>query len=161
MAVSIVGSRSDPEKQCVRFGNTQYRQPSLFFGHAAAIMCIDAALRRGDPAMDTTAVFSRHGIALPHDRIAELCRQYRVVELSVFGSLLREDFGSESDIDFLVVFQDNEYGPWMGQLQRMEEDLSAMLGRAVELVPKESVVQSKNWIRRKHILDSAQVIYGS
>ena len=43
----------------------------------------------------------------------------------------------------------------------MEEELSALLGREVDLVPKESVVQSENWIRRNHILDSAQVIYGS
>ena len=85
---------------------------------------------------------------LPLDRIAELCRKYHVVELSVFGSLLRDDFGPESDIDFLVVFQDDDYGPWMGNLLHMEEELSALLGRKVDLVPKESIEQSENWIRR-------------
>ncbi len=74
---------------------------------------------------------------------------------------LREDFGPESDVDFLVVFQNDDYGPWMGKLQGLEEDLRALLGREVELVPKESVVQSENWIRRNHILGTAQVIYGS
>ena len=60
------------------------------------------------------------------------------------------------------MFQDDDYGPWMEKLQRLEEDLSAMLlGREVEVVPKESVVQSENWIRRNHILSTAQVIYGS
>jgi uncharacterized protein len=49
----------------------------------------------------------------------------------------------------------------MEKLQRLEEDLSALLGREVEVVPKESVVQSENWIRRNHILSTAQVIYGS
>jgi uncharacterized protein len=48
----------------------------------------------------------------------------------------------------------------MGKLQRLEEDLSALLGREVELVPKENVVRSENWIRRNHILNTAQVIYG-
>ena len=43
----------------------------------------------------------------------------------------------------------------------MEEDLGALLGREVELVPKESVAQSENWIRRNHILSTALVIYGS
>jgi uncharacterized protein len=117
--------------------------------------------RSGDPAMDTVAPFTRHDITLPLDQIAELCRKYQVVELSVFGSLLRDDFGPESDIDFLVVFQNDDYGPWMGKLQGMEEDLGALLGREVELVPKESVLRSENWIRRKHILSTAQVIYGS
>ncbi len=105
--------------------------------------------------------FARHGLTLPLDRIAELCRRYQVTELSIFGSLLREDFGPGSDIDFLVVFQGDDYGPWMGKLQRLEEDLSALLGRAVELVAKESVVRSENWIRRDQILKTAQVIYGS
>ncbi len=53
---------------------------------------------------------------LPLDRIAELCRKYHVVELSVFGSFLRDDFGPESDIDLLAIFQDDDYGPWMGDL---------------------------------------------
>jgi predicted nucleotidyltransferase len=111
--------------------------------------------------MDTTTTFARHGITFPADRMVELCRKYQVVELSVFGSLLREDFGPDSDVDFLVVFQDDDNGPWMEKLQRLEEDLSALLGREVEVVPKESVVQSENWIRRNHILSTAQVIYGS
>jgi uncharacterized protein len=100
-------------------------------------------------------------VILLSDRIVKLCRKYQVVELSVFGSLLREDFGPNSDVDFLVVFQGDDYGPWMEKLQRLEEDLRALLGREVEVVPKESVVQSENWIRRDHILNTAQVIYGS
>jgi uncharacterized protein len=111
--------------------------------------------------MDTTTAFARHGITFPADRIVKLCRKYQVVELSVFGSLLREDFGPNSDVDFLVVFQGDDYGPSMEKLQRLEEDLRALLGREVEVVPKESVVQSENWIRRDHILSTAQVIYES
>jgi uncharacterized protein len=116
---------------------------------------------KGGITVDTTTAFNRHGITLPLDRITELCRKYHVVELSVFGSLLRDDFGPESDIDFLVAFQNDDYGPWMGKLQHMEQDLAVLLGREVELVPKESVVRSENWIRRNHILGTAQVIYGS
>jgi predicted nucleotidyltransferase len=111
--------------------------------------------------MDTTTASTRHGVTLPVERIAELCRKYEVAELSVFGSLLSEGFGPGSDIDLLVVFQRDDYGPWMGKVQRMEEDLSALFGREVDLIPKDSVVQSQNWIRRNHILSTAQVIYGS
>jgi uncharacterized protein len=111
--------------------------------------------------MSELTTISRHGMTLPGDQIAELCHKYDAVELSVFGSLLGDDFGPESDIDFLVVFRDNDYGPWMEKLQRMEQDLGALLGRKVDLVPKENVLQSANWIRRNHILSTAQVIYGT
>jgi predicted nucleotidyltransferase len=111
--------------------------------------------------MTTGTALSLHGITLPLNRIAELCSQNDVLELSVFGSLLRDDFGPDSDIDFLVVFQGDDYGPWMEKLQRMERELGALLGRKVDLVPKESVLQSENWIRRNHILSTAQVVYGS
>jgi len=106
-------------------------------------------------------IWRQYGVTLPPDRVAELCRKYDVVELSVFGSVLRDDFGPKSDIDFLVVFRDGDYGPWMAKLHRMEAELGALVGREVDLVTKESVLQSENWIRRNHILDSARVIYGS
>jgi uncharacterized protein len=111
--------------------------------------------------MGIMTTISRHGITLPTDRIAELCRRYGVRELSLFGSLLRDDFRPESDIDFLVVFGDDDQGPWMEKLIRMEDDLRVLLGRKVDLIPKESVLRSENWIRRDHILGTAQVIYGS
>jgi hypothetical protein len=111
--------------------------------------------------MTMSTTFSRNGVTLPLDRIAELCREYQVAELSIFGSLLRDDFRPESDIDFLVVFQGDDYGPWMAKLQDLKRDLGTLLERKVDLVPKESVLQSENWIRRNHILSTAQVIYGS
>ncbi len=111
--------------------------------------------------MGFTTTISRHGITLPTDRIAALCQRYGVRELSVFGSLLRDDFTPESDVDFLVTFLDDDPGPWMGKLAQMGDDLSALLGREVDLVPKESILESENWIRRNHILSTAQVIYGS
>ena len=111
--------------------------------------------------MITAGSFERRGISLPLGRIAEICHKYDVAELSVFGSLLRDDFGPESDVDFLAVFEHNDYGPWMGKLQEMERELSALVGHEVDIVTKESVLQSENWIRRNHILDSAKVIYGS
>jgi uncharacterized protein len=104
---------------------------------------------------------ARHGITLPADQIANLCRELDVLELSIFGSFLRDDFGPESDIDFLVVFKNDDLGPWMGKLQRLETRLSALLGREVDAVSKRDVEASENWIRRNHILGTAQVIYGS
>ena len=71
---------------------------------------------------------ARHGITLPADQIADLCREHDVLELAVFGSFLREDFGLESDIDFLAVFKNDDLGPWMGKLQRLETRLSRCSG---------------------------------
>ena len=71
--------------------------------------------------MSITTTISRHGITLPLDLIAALCEKYHVEELSVFGSVLRSDFGPESDIDFLVVFDHDDYGPWMGRLTGLEK----------------------------------------
>jgi uncharacterized protein len=104
---------------------------------------------------------NQHGIPLPLDQIGDLCRKHNVLKLAVFGSLLRDDFGPESDVDFLVAFRDDDYGPWMNKLQHMEKELGALLGREVDLVPMESVLQSENWIRRDQILGTAKVIYGS
>lgn len=100
-------------------------------------------------------------IALPRERIAALCHDYGVEELAVFGSVLRDDFTPESDVDFLVVFKDDDYGPWMGKLNDFEEALGALIGRKADVVPKHSVERNENYIRRKHILGSAQPLYAA
>jgi uncharacterized protein len=107
----------------------------------------------------STNPFSRSNITLPRDRINALCEKYRVEELSVFGSVLREDFGPECDIDFLVVFRDDDVGPWMSKVLDLEKDLSTLLGRKVDLVMKGGIEQSSNLVNRRAILDTAQVIY--
>ena len=65
-------------------------------------------------------------IELPMPAISALCRKYGVEQLAVFGSVLRDDFHADSDVDFLVVFQNNDYGPWMGKLTELEEELGFM-----------------------------------
>jgi predicted nucleotidyltransferase len=126
----------------------------------SAVLILDADAR-GELAITTATTFSRNGVALPLDRIAEICQKNDVVELSVFGSVLRDDFGPDSDVDFMAVFRAADCGPWMARIQQLERGLSTLIGREVDVVTKESVLQSENWIRRNHILDSAQVIYGS
>jgi Nucleotidyltransferase domain len=68
-----------------------------------------------DRAMSITTTNSRHGITFPIDLIAALCKKYQVEELSLFGSVLRSDFGPDSDIDFLAVFDHDDYGPWIDE----------------------------------------------
>ena len=101
-------------------------------------------------------------IELPVEQIAEFCRRWKIAKLEIFGSILRDDFQSESDIDFLYTpahgFQRNQaYGPWAHN--NMAEELSALLGREVDLIDRHEIEQHRNWIRRKHILETAQPIY--
>jgi predicted nucleotidyltransferase len=98
-------------------------------------------------------------LQLPHDEVVALCRRFGVTELAVFGSALREDFRPDSDIDFLVVFDSDDLGPWMSRLSDFQAELSALLQRPVDVALKSSVERSENYIRRNHILRSAQRVY--
>jgi hypothetical protein len=96
-------------------------------------------------------------LAVDKERIAEFCRKWRVKELSVFGSALRADFRPDSDVDVLVVFEDDaEWDLW--DHMHAEEELRQLLGRDVDLVEKSAV---RNPFRRHHILKNSEVIYAA
>ena len=69
---------------------------------------------------------------IPKDLIKDFCRRHHIRKLSIFGSYLRDDFGPESDVDFLVEF-DPEHIPGLFDIAGMEIELSEMLGRKVDL----------------------------
>lgn len=95
---------------------------------------------------------------IPRDKIAEFCRRWKIIELSLFGSVLREDFQPDSDVDVLVSFAPDV--PWsLWDLVTMQEELTQVLGRKVDLVERRAVERSENYIRRRHILNSAERIY--
>lgn len=71
-------------------------------------------------------------IDIPHARVAEFCRKHHIRKLSFFGSVLREDFGPDSDVDVLVDFIPGK-GPGFFGLSHMELELSDILGRKVDL----------------------------
>jgi hypothetical protein len=95
---------------------------------------------------------------LPKRKIHEFCKRWNISELAVFGSALREDFTPRSDVDILVTFQAGTEWSLIDHV-RMEEELSHILGRPVDLLTRRSVEQSNNWIRREAILSSAEVVY--
>ena len=95
---------------------------------------------------------------LPYEAIAEFCRRWGIVRLEVFGSALAEDFTPDSDIDFLVSFTSGAAWSLLG-LARAEDELSRIVGRAVDFAEREPIGQSRNWIRREAILDSARTLY--
>lgn len=98
-------------------------------------------------------------IALDMVAIEAFCRRWNVVEIAFFGSVLRKDFGEESDIDVLLSFDE---GVALGLLEKMtaREELEAMLGRSVDLVTKSGL---SHWTTppsvRDSILEEAEVVY--
>jgi hypothetical protein len=98
-------------------------------------------------------------IQVPTDRLAAYCRKWKITELALFGSVLREDFGPESDVDCLVVFAPEAAWTLLDVIGA-EQELAGLFGRPVDLVEKETVERSENWIRRSEILATARTIYG-
>lgn len=97
-------------------------------------------------------------IDIPHERIADFCRKWKIVELSLFGSVLRDDFGPDSDVDVLVTFEPD--APWDGfDWPDMKDELAAMFeGRTVDLVEARGL---RNPFRRHRILTSRRILYAA
>ncbi len=95
-------------------------------------------------------------LEIPVESVRALCRRYRVVELSLFGSARRTDFGPESDVDLLVEFElDAE--PTFLTLARLQRELAEVLHRKVDLVPKGGLKP----LIREEVLASAEVLYAA
>jgi len=88
-------------------------------------------------------------------KIAELCRRYGVAELALFGSVLRDDFRADSDVDVLVSFGPEAH-PSLLELVELREDLNDLFGREVDLVERAGL---RNPFRRRAILSTAEVVY--
>ncbi len=97
-------------------------------------------------------------IAWPTNEINSFCDRWLVSELSLFGSVLRDDFYADSDIDILIEFASNTHWTLFDRVE-MQQELAAVLHRKVDLVRKQTVERSQNPIRRKNILSTARVIY--
>jgi predicted nucleotidyltransferase len=96
-------------------------------------------------------------IDIPKEEITEFCRRWRIKELAIFGSALRDDFRPDSDVDVLVVLQDDAAWSLFDHIQ-VEEELKQIFGREVDLVQKRAI---RNPFRRHHILSHHEVIYAS
>lgn len=94
---------------------------------------------------------------IPLDRLTAFCHKWQIAELSLFGSVLRDDFRPDSDVDVLVVFQpgvNHQIEAWI----EMEDELKAIFGREIDLVERRLIV---NPFRRHHILTNRQVLYAA
>lgn len=86
----------------------------------------------------------------------QLCEQWGVHKLEAFGSVLREDFGDESDVDLLVTFLPGRKPKLLG-LADFQEQLQSLLGRNVDLAEPEQL----KWVIRDRVLQEARVVYAA
>ncbi len=92
------------------------------------------------------------------DKLIDFCKRHDIVELGLFGSVLRDDFRPDSDVDVLVTFSEgSRHG--LFDVVHMQDELAELLGREVDLVEREAVEQSENYIRRQHILEHVERVY--
>ncbi|MBX3433306.1 MAG: nucleotidyltransferase family protein [Pirellulales bacterium] len=92
---------------------------------------------------------------IPKGGLSDIAERWQIVELSLFGSVLRDDFGPASDVDVLVSFEPS--APWsLWDLVRLQDELGELLGREIDLVEAEGL---RNPYRRQHILSGKQTIY--
>jgi uncharacterized protein len=110
--------------------------------------------------MSTTPISPTLNITWPADQLAQFCRRWGVKEFSLFGSVLRDDFGPESDVDVLVSFEPGR-GNDAFELMDMERELSVMLGREVDMVTRGAIERSRNWLRRREILGTARTVFAA
>jgi len=98
-------------------------------------------------------------VAIDYDKekLRDFCRRWQISEFSLFGSVLREDFGPESDIDVLVKFAPD--APWtLSSWLEMQRELELIFQRHVDLIEREAVEHSDNRFRKRAILSSAVML---
>lgn len=90
--------------------------------------------------------------------IEDFCSEWKLNEFAVFGSVLNDDFNSDSDIDVLIDF-DEKSGISLLSMAKMKSELEDICGRKVDLITRRGIQSSKNYLRREAILNSIEVIY--
>jgi predicted nucleotidyltransferase len=99
-------------------------------------------------------------IEIPKEKIVEFCQKWKIREFAFFGSVLREDFRPDSDIDVVVDFEP-DVSRTLFDLVSMIDELKEIFGREVDLMTRRAVEQSRNYIRRREILSTLEVVHVS
>lgn len=96
-------------------------------------------------------------IDIDRAQLSQYCRRWKIAEFALFGSVLRDDFRPDSDVDCLVTFAPKSV--WtLFDLARMQSELEVLFGRKVHLVSRRGLEFSRNYLRRDAILSSAEVV---
>ena len=99
-------------------------------------------------------------IKIDHNLIVDFCKRWKVKEFALFGSVLRDDFRPDSDVDVLITFDPSaELG--LFEFSRMQKELCQLFGREVDLVSRRGIEASANHLRRTAILSSVEVLHAA
>jgi predicted nucleotidyltransferase len=107
--------------------------------------------------MESANIKIKSNIQIPLDKIEAFCRKWKIKEFALFGSVLREDFRPDSDIDVLVTFAPDG-GITFDNRVEMQDELAEIFCRGVDLVEKEAI---RNPFRRHNILTTKEVVYAA
>ena len=131
------------------------RRPRLLIACSGSSRYTDSQI-----SIDREGRLNRRRLRISQADIEAFCQRWQITELALFGSVLREDFRPESDVDVLVTF--DPQARWgLFAMVKMERELAALLSHDVDLVIRATVEQSENYIRRDSILSQAEVIYAT
>lgn len=98
-------------------------------------------------------------IDIPMDKLVELCKRWKIVELSLFGSVLRDDFTPESDVDVMIVLADNATLDHFYDWLKIQDELSELFDhREIDLVERKRII---NPFIRHHAITNRQVLYAA
>ena len=111
----------------------------------------DTLTRRGAAPMSAR-------IPLDYPAIAAFCRRWGVTELALFGSVLRDDFRPDSDVDVLVTFAPG-VRPSLDDLLSMQDELAALFARSVDLLERQALEQDRNYLLRRHVFAHLEPVY--
>ena len=97
-------------------------------------------------------------IPIPREKVIEFCQKWKITVFSLFGSVLRDDFRPDSDVDVLISFAPDASWTLLDHVE-MQDELQVIFGRKVDLVSRKGIERSRNELRRKAILESAEIFY--
>ena len=103
---------------------------------------------------------SKIRVEIDTERLAVICKQYNVSQIWAFGSVLRDDFNAQSDIDILVEFLPDARIT-LYKFQQLREELEALFGRKVDLVDKKGIEERSNRLRKEGILGNTLLLYSA
>lgn len=98
--------------------------------------------------------------SIPAEQFAQFCQRWRIRQLALFGSALRDDFRPDSDLDMLVTFAPDAKWSLFDHIQ-MQSELERLFKRRVDLISRSALEQSPNWLLRDEILKTARIVFSS
>ncbi len=100
----------------------------------------------------------RKNIDFSREDTVVFCRRWGIMEFAFFGSVLRDDFRKDSDVDVLVTFAPDRHITLFDMVD-IGDELELIFGRQVDLVSRRAIERSENYLRRENILGNLEIVY--